>query len=156
MIVCFLLESFIVDRARCKWTDRSAVEVNIQNERRYIVVSTCFKNLKFGNFTWSFGRLCQRIVLKCVLHVQHDYISSLDQSGPCFLVWSLPLPSSLLKLPIIAGLGAPRLLALTRKIRVNAFSNWLTIAWIEVAFCRQRTYQWELVLLRHLWRGNCT
>ena len=48
-------------------------------------------------FTLSFGRLRQRIVIKCV---PHDYFSSLNQSDHCFLVSSLPLPSSLRKLPI--------------------------------------------------------
>ena len=48
----------------------------------------------------SFGRLRQRILLKCMSHVQHDYFSSFNQSDHCFLALSLPLPSSLLKLPI--------------------------------------------------------
>ena len=30
---------FIIDRARCKWTGRSAVEVNIENERFAVVYS---------------------------------------------------------------------------------------------------------------------
>ena len=38
---CFFLASFIVDRARCKWTGRSAVEVNIENERFTVVCSRC-------------------------------------------------------------------------------------------------------------------
>ena len=76
--------------------------------------SRCRENLKYGNFTLSFGRLRQRIVLKCVPHVQHaqhDYFSSFNQSDHCFLAWSLPLPSSLFKLPItvtvtvISGFG---------------------------------------------------
>ena len=46
-----------------------------------------------------FGRLCQGIVLMCVLHVQHDYFPSFNQSDHCILASSLPLPSSLLKLP---------------------------------------------------------
>ena len=33
-------------------------------------------------------------------HVQHEYFSSLNQSNHCFLASSLPLPSSLRKLPI--------------------------------------------------------
>ena len=45
----------------------------------------------------SFGRLRQRMLLKCVPHVQHDYCSSCNQSDHCFLL--LSLPSSLLKLP---------------------------------------------------------
>ena len=97
---CFFLASFIVDRARCKWTGRSAVEQNIENERFTVVCSRCRLNLKFGNFTLSFGRLRQRIVLKCVPHVQHDYFSSFNQLDHCFLASSLSLPSTLLKLPI--------------------------------------------------------
>ena len=67
--------------------------------------SRCRCNLKFGNFTLSFGRLRQRILLKCVLHVQHDYFSPLNQSDHCFLASSRPLPllSSLLK--IIQNIG---------------------------------------------------
>ena len=45
----------------------------------------------------SFGRLRQRIVLKFVPHVQHDYLCSFNQSDHCFLALSLSLPSSLLK-----------------------------------------------------------
>ena len=33
MIIELLSRIFIVDRARCKWTGRGAVEVNIENER---------------------------------------------------------------------------------------------------------------------------
>ena len=70
----------MVDRARCKWTGKSAVEVNIENERLAVVCSPCRQNLKFGNFTLSFDRLRERIVLKCVPHVQHEYFSSFSQS----------------------------------------------------------------------------
>ena len=87
----------MVDRARCKWTSRSAVEVIIESERFIVVCSSCRENFKFGNFTLSLGRLRQRIVLKCVPHVQHDYFSSFNQSH-CFLASSLSLPSSSLKL----------------------------------------------------------
>ena len=38
-------------------------------------------------------------MIKCVPHEQHDYFSSFNQSDHCFLVSSLPLPSSLRKLP---------------------------------------------------------
>ena len=70
----------MVDRPRCKWTARSAVAVNIEKERFAVVCSRCRQNLKFGNFTLSFDRLRERIVLKCVLHVQHEYFSSFSQS----------------------------------------------------------------------------
>ena len=44
----------------------------------------------------SFGRLRQRIVLKCVPHVRHDYFSIFNQSHRCFL--AVPLyPDAVLK-----------------------------------------------------------
>ena len=54
------------------------------------------------NSTSSFGRLRQKIALKCVPHVQLDYISPFNQSNRWFVALTLPLPSSLLKLPIVA------------------------------------------------------
>ena len=51
MIIELLRRTFIVDRARCKWTGRGAVEVNIENERFTVVCSHSRLNLKFGNFT---------------------------------------------------------------------------------------------------------
>ena len=33
--------SFIIDRARCEWTGRSAVEVNVDNKRFIVVCSLC-------------------------------------------------------------------------------------------------------------------
>ena len=38
---CFFLASFIVDRARWKWTRTTAVEVNIETERFTVVCSCC-------------------------------------------------------------------------------------------------------------------
>ena len=64
-------------------------------------------SLKFGSFTLSFGRPRQRIVLKCVLHVQHvqhDYFSSFNQSDHCFL--ASPLLLSLLKLTLFSRVRA--------------------------------------------------
>ena len=40
------------------------------------------------------------LVHKCVLHMQHDYFSSLDQSNSSFVTLSLPFPSLMLKLLI--------------------------------------------------------
>ena len=85
LLATFRLE-YVVDRARCKWTGRSTVEVNIEDERFTIVVcSRCRQRPKSGNFPLSFGRLRQRIVLKYVPHVQHDYFSALNQSDHCSL-----------------------------------------------------------------------
>ena len=58
---CFVFASFIVVRARCKWTGRCAVGVKIKkNERFTVVCSPCRSNLKFGNFTSSFSRLLSK------------------------------------------------------------------------------------------------
>ena len=73
---CFFLASCVVDRPHCKWTGRSPIKVNLENERFTVVYSRCHY-ISLRNFVLSFDRLRQRIVLKCVPHVQHDYFSSL-------------------------------------------------------------------------------
>ena len=75
----------------------AAISFEINKEFFFTVVcSRCRLNLGFANFTLSFGRLRQRIVFKCVPHVQHDCFSSFNQSDHCFLASSLPLASTLL------------------------------------------------------------
>ena len=84
--ICKQVREVVWNRsARCKWTDASAVEGNIENDRFTVAC---------GNFTLSFGRLRQIIALKCVPHVQHDYFSSFNQSDHCYLALLLPLPLS--------------------------------------------------------------
>ena len=59
-------------------------------------------HLNFGNFTLSFFRLRQRIVLKCVLHVQHvqhDYFSSFNQSDRLFSGVVVAIPVVLAEAP---------------------------------------------------------
>ena len=51
------------------------------------------------NFTSWFGRLHQNIAPKSVPHVQHDDISSFNESNHWFVALLLPLLSSFLKLP---------------------------------------------------------
>ena len=55
--------------------------VKLKNERFTVASSRCRQNLKYENFTSSFGRLRQHIAPKSVLHVQHDYFSSFNQSN---------------------------------------------------------------------------
>ena len=57
------------------------------------------KTLNLEISRYRLRRLREKILLKCVPHGQHDYFSSFNQSDHLFLVLSLPLPSSLLKLP---------------------------------------------------------
>ena len=56
----------------------------------------CRHNLRYENFTSSFGRLRQKIASKRLPHVQHDHISSFNQSNHQFVALSLPLTSSFL------------------------------------------------------------
>ena len=43
----FVLAFYTVENVCYKWTERSAVEVNIENERFTVVCSRCRKSLKF-------------------------------------------------------------------------------------------------------------
>ena len=75
LLTTFRLE-YVVDRARCKWTGKSTVEVNIEDERFTVVVrSRCRQCPKSGNFPLSFGRLRQRIVLKPGFHIVVSVVS---------------------------------------------------------------------------------
>ena len=73
--------------------------VKVKKERFTAASSRCRQNLKYENFPSSFGRLRQNTAPKSVLHVQHDYFSSFNQSNHWFGALSLTLPSSDLKLP---------------------------------------------------------
>ena len=53
LIACFLLA---FNKLRYEWTGGSAVELNIEIERITVVRSRCRQNIKFGNFTLSFGK----------------------------------------------------------------------------------------------------
>ena len=67
----------------------------------YIYRSRYRESRKTENFTPSFGRLCEKIALKSVQHVQLDYFSSFNQSNHWFVALLLfPSPVSFLKLPI--------------------------------------------------------
>ena len=57
----------------------NSFHVKAKNERFTAAGSRCRNNLKYENFTSSFGRLRQKIALKSVLHVQHDYFPSFNQ-----------------------------------------------------------------------------
>ena len=88
----------LTEQAACKWTDSSAVVVDIENERFTVMCLRCRQNFKFENFTMSFGRLRLRIVLKCVPHVQHDHFCSSTNQIIVFWRRLCRWPSSLLKL----------------------------------------------------------
>ena len=77
--------------------------VKAKSERSTAASLRCRQNLKYENFTSSFGRLRQNIAPKSVPHVQHDYFSSFNQSNHWFVALALTLPSSNLKLPIREG-----------------------------------------------------
>ena len=66
--------------------------------------SRCRQNLKFDNFTWSFGRLRQQIAPIRMPHVQHAYFSSFIQSYLWFVALALLL--SFLKLADISNMSS--------------------------------------------------
>ena len=68
-----------------------------KNERFNHASSRWRQNIKFENFTSSFGRLRQKIAPKSVPHVQHENFFSFNQSNHWFVALSLTLPSSNLK-----------------------------------------------------------
>ena len=73
----------------------NGLHLNLENQRFTAASSRCRRNLKYGNFTSSFGRLRQNIAPKSVPHVQHDYVSSFNKANQSFVPLSLPLLSSL-------------------------------------------------------------
>ena len=50
-----------------------------------LCVRVVVKTLIWNFHVVIFGKLRQRILLKCVTHVQHDYFSSFNQSDHCFI-----------------------------------------------------------------------
>ena len=59
----------------------NAFHAKAKNERFTAAGWRYGQNLKNENFTSSFGRLRQKIALKGVPHVQHDYFPSFNQSN---------------------------------------------------------------------------
>ena len=71
--------------------------VKAKSERFTAASSRCRQNLKYENFTSSFGRLVQKIAPKSVPLVQDDYFSLFNQSNDWFVI--LSLTSSSFKFP---------------------------------------------------------
>ena len=76
-----LFAFYIVGKIRYKWIGMRDVKLNAGNERFVVLCSTCQQNCKWGNFALLFCRGWHALVHKCVLHVQHAYFHSLDQSN---------------------------------------------------------------------------
>ena len=68
----------------------------------YVIVQTL--NLETSRSVWQTS---QRILRKCVPHVQHDYFSLFIQSDHFFPALSLSLPLPLRKLPIALATSFP-------------------------------------------------
>ena len=62
---------------------KNGLHLNSENKIFNAASSRCRRNLKYGNFTSSFGRR-QNIALKSVPHVQHDYLSSFNKTNQSF------------------------------------------------------------------------
>ena len=57
-----------------------ARDISQYNSALSVAGSRCRQNLKYGNFTSSFGRRHHKIAPKSVSHVQRDCFSSVNQS----------------------------------------------------------------------------
>ena len=61
--------------------------VKAKNKKFTAATSRCSQNLKYENFTSSFGRPRQKNAPESVmLHVEHDYFTKLNQSNHYFLM----------------------------------------------------------------------
>ena len=69
-------------------------QAKAKNEKFTAASSRCRQNLKYENFTSSFGRLSQKIAPNSVPHVEHDFFSSFNQSNHWFVALSFSFPSS--------------------------------------------------------------
>ena len=73
----------------------NGVKVRKKKQKFTVLRSRSRENLKFGHFMLLLCRGRQGNVQNCKTHVQSD----------CFVAFSLPLPSSLLKLPIVESIS---------------------------------------------------
>ena len=76
-----LITSYKIDELHFQLHGTNGFHVKAKSERFTAASSRCRQNLKYENFTSSFGRLCQNIAPKSMPHVQHDYFSSFNQSN---------------------------------------------------------------------------
>ena len=70
-----LVKLYKIGEVHFRLFDMNGFYVKAENERFTAASSRCHQNLKYENFTSSFGRLRQQITPKSVAHVQHDYFS---------------------------------------------------------------------------------
>ena len=76
-----LITLYTIGGVHFRLLSTNGFHVKAKSERFPAASSGCRQNLKYENFTSSFGRLRQNIAPKSVLHVQHDYSSSFNQSN---------------------------------------------------------------------------
>ena len=72
---CTVVASCKIGEIHFRFLGTNAFHFKAENERFTTAGSRCRQNLKYENFTSSFGTLRQQIAPKSVLHVQHDYLS---------------------------------------------------------------------------------
>ena len=113
-----LITSYKIGGVHFRFLGTNGFHVKAKNERFTAASSRCRQNLKYENFTSSFGSLRQNIAPKSVPHVQHDHFSSFNQWNHWFVALSLTLPSSNFKLPIRESTTA------TARAQINALIGW--------------------------------
>ena len=76
-----LVTLYKIGEVHFRFLGAKGFHVKEKNERFNAVSLRCRQNLKYENFTWSFGRLRQNTAPKSVPRVQPDYFSSFNQSN---------------------------------------------------------------------------
>ena len=76
-----LITLYKIGELRFRLLGTNGFHVKIKSERSTAASLRCRQNLKYENFTSSFGRLRQNIATKSVPYVQHDYFSSFNHSN---------------------------------------------------------------------------
>ena len=76
-----LITLYKIGEVHIRLLGTNGFHVKAKSEAFSATSSCCRQNLKYENFTLSFGRLRQNIAVKSVPHVQHDCLSSFNQSN---------------------------------------------------------------------------
>ena len=120
-------------RSASRLLGTNGFHVKAKSETFSATSSRCRQNLKYENFTSSFGRLRQNIAAKSVPHVQHDCFSSFNQSN-----LSLTLPSSNLQLPTViwVQLSLPATLSFSVISSVSLLLPWLVWLPLTEVYCQ--------------------
>ena len=109
-------------------------------------VHVLVKNLNFGNFTLSFARLRQRIVLKCVLHVHHDYFPSFNGSNHRLWRRRCRCCSPCLSAPYCRNLYLAKPKYVWKKLQISQFE--FQLKFVHVQFLKRNCWTFSRISVK--------